>query len=271
MTDESQKYKSPGLVGWCRHHHVNIRGLVFRKMTEEIWKDVPGYEGEYLVSNYARFLRVHDGKMLHPSKNHANYDVISFRRKQFRVARIVCTAFNSNPENLPFVDHIDTDRSNNCAWNLRWCTAKGNAQNPISRIHWRESKLGEKNPNYGKKYTEEEKKRLSKILSGRKLTKIHKQRISQAEKGRVFSKETRIRMSASAKKKQVNQYSRQGAFLNTWRSMCDVEKATGIFATHISACCSRKAKTAGGFLWCYADDTVRIKQIESLKQKNIVK
>lgn len=27
----------------------------------------------------------------------------------------------------------------------------------------------------------------------------------------------------------------------------------------------------GGFLWCYADDTVRIKQIESLKQKNIVK
>lgn len=94
MTDESQKYKSPGLVGWCRHHHVNIRGLVFRKMTEEIWKDVPGYEGEYLVSNYARFLRVHDGKMLHPSKNHANYDVISFRRKQFRVARIVCTAFN---------------------------------------------------------------------------------------------------------------------------------------------------------------------------------
>lgn len=79
---------------------MNIRGLVFRKMTEEIWKDIPGYEGVYLVSNYARFLRVHDGKMLHPSKNHANYDVISFRRKQFRVARVVCTAFKHDRDLL---------------------------------------------------------------------------------------------------------------------------------------------------------------------------
>lgn len=219
---------------------------------EEIWKDVPGYEGEYLVSNYARFIRVRDGRFLKPCKNYANYDVISFRKKQFRVARVVCMAFNPNPDNLPFVDHIDTNRSNNCAWNLRWCTAKGNAQNPISRKHWSDSKRGPKNPNYGKVYTEEERMLMSQHRKGRPLT----------EEWRRHKFENRFR-------KNVLQYSESGILIKKWDSMTEASRAYEISMSKMSVTCNGIDKRPRkGYYWCFSSDTERIKEIESLKPQD---
>lgn len=44
------------------------------------------------------------------------------------VHRIVATAFHLNPDNKPYVNHIDGNPSNNCANNLEWCTAAENMQ-----------------------------------------------------------------------------------------------------------------------------------------------
>lgn len=61
--------------------------------------------------------------------------VLTVHKKEFHKSthRLVAEAFIPNPEHKRFVDHINCERSDNRASNLRWCTAKENANNPITR------------------------------------------------------------------------------------------------------------------------------------------
>ncbi len=64
--------------------------------------------------------------------------------------RLMALAFLPNPKNLPFVDHIDRDKSNNCLSNLRWVNKSQNCVNKkingklgyrhISELHCKKSK-----------------------------------------------------------------------------------------------------------------------------------
>jgi hypothetical protein len=47
----------------------------------------------------------------------------------------VADAFIPNPENLPEVDHIDTNGLNNHVDNLRWVTHEGNLENDLTVEH----------------------------------------------------------------------------------------------------------------------------------------
>lgn len=51
------------------------------------------------------------------------------QRTNMFVARLVAFAFLPNPENLPEVDHIDRQPSNNQVSNLRWCSRSTNNMN----------------------------------------------------------------------------------------------------------------------------------------------
>lgn len=53
-----------------------------------------------------------------------------------RVSRIVATSFIPNPDNLPEVNHIDCDRTNNRADNLEWCTHQENIAYCVKLGHW---------------------------------------------------------------------------------------------------------------------------------------
>ena len=118
-------------------------------MMEEIWKDIEGYEGRYQVSNLGRvrsldrlvpaacalskgkqvvnYLR--KGKILTDhwaGPKGCKYKYVGLSKydkpKYFRVHRLVACAFIPNPDNLPEVNHIDEDKSNNRADNLEWVT-----------------------------------------------------------------------------------------------------------------------------------------------------
>lgn len=56
------------------------------------------------------------------------YRGVTLRGKKYLVHRLVAEAFIANPDNLPVVDHINENKSDNRVRNLRWCTASQNTK-----------------------------------------------------------------------------------------------------------------------------------------------
>jgi hypothetical protein len=108
----------------------------------EIWKDIKNYEGSYQVSNTGKIrslpktwvsgkgcIKHHSGKVLSINNGPNGYKVVQLTRpvrELVRVSIIVAKTFVSNPDNLPEVNHIDGDKSNNNDWNLEWTDRIGN-------------------------------------------------------------------------------------------------------------------------------------------------
>ena len=114
----------------------------------EIWKDINGYEGLYQISNFGIVKSVDriskhsngdltlKGKILKKNKNSKGYLYLSLckngKYRQYLIHRLVAEHFIPNPDNKPYIDHINTDRSDNRVENLRWVTHKENINNPLT-------------------------------------------------------------------------------------------------------------------------------------------
>lgn len=66
-----------------------------------------------------------------------------------------------------------------------------------------------------------------------------------------YSKKTR---DYSKQYKKVCQYDINGILLNIYESIREAEKITNVDHSMISRCCKNKQKTAGGYIWKYADE-----------------
>lgn len=113
------------------------------------WKDISGYEGIYQVSdsglvrtvpgkittrrmNGKTQLRHWSGRELKQKTDKGGYKRVTLwkskRGKDFLVHRLVCAVFHLNAGMKPEVNHIDGNKSNNCADNLEWVTYAENLQ-----------------------------------------------------------------------------------------------------------------------------------------------
>jgi hypothetical protein len=88
----------------------------------EVWKDVEGTG--YQVSSLGRLIG-RKGRILHPTRMPNGYYAISIDKTLVYVHRLVAEAFLGRPEGKQ-VDHIDGNKANNTAENLRWVTAREN-------------------------------------------------------------------------------------------------------------------------------------------------
>lgn len=195
---------------------------------QEIWKDIPGYEGYYQVSNLGNVKsmkrvveRKNNGtgnlplkpKLLSPTTYPTGYKKVTLckndKRKYLFVHRLVAEAFIPNPNHYPYVNHKDENPSNNHVNNLEWCT-------------------NEYNMNYGT---------------------------------------IGYRISLS-KSKQVFQYDLNGNLLNIFYGASEAQRLTQISLSSILNCCKGTSKSAGGFLWSFSDKVKlpKYKQIKIVKK-----
>ena len=116
---------------------ISYNGIVFVGYDEEEWKPI-NYKnivkGKYEVSNYGRFRKKKNGKMLYGNnpKNEKGYrrialKTISGKIKKFPMHRIVLHTFGYLDETKE-VNHKDKDKNNNSIWNLENSTRKENAE-----------------------------------------------------------------------------------------------------------------------------------------------
>ena len=139
------------------------------KLDGEEWRDVVGYEGYYIVSNFGR-IAVLERLVTRKHRNGKDANFIlkphicstsiapstKYRRMTFKtkhklkdtqlVHRVVAKAFLDNPNNYTCVDHIDDNPQNNYASNLQWCDYKINNAKEHHRIAVSKAKIGHIDP-----------------------------------------------------------------------------------------------------------------------------
>ena len=198
------------------------------KSVIETFKDIPGYEGLYQVSDYGcvRSLNYQGKKRikyLKNAKDSCGYERIDLhrdgKRKTFSVHRLVWETFNGKIPDGMEIDHINTVRDDNRLDNLRVVTHKENNANPITSDRVRKAnrethQLLAQDPKWREAHREATRKALSKpILQLDKTT---------------------------------------GEVIREWECAADASIELGIKHANISACCHGRCKSAGGFKWSFA-------------------
>ena len=123
---------------------LNFAGQLATKiMQNEIWKEISGYEGYFEVSNLGNFrskdriikyksngTRLYPGKSLKTETIVEGYQRIVLMKeaikKRYMCHRLVAQEFVPNPDNKPYVNHINGNKADNRAENLEWVTQSEN-------------------------------------------------------------------------------------------------------------------------------------------------
>lgn len=187
---------------------------------EEIWKDIPGYEGVYQVSNMGRIKGLPrrrngrsnipinmKGRMLKP-KLRNGYELVILHKDNVcetkLIHRLVAQAFIPNPENKPTVNHKKGIKNDNRATELEWMTYSENSTHAYRVLM---------NP-------------PTRGYTGR-FGKLHHS------------------------SKPIGRFSLEGELIESYEGLSDASRKTGIFISSIHKAVSGRRKTCHGCLWKY--------------------
>lgn len=118
---------------------------------QETWKPIKNYEGYYEISNLGKVKSldrlVKQGTRYIYRRGCVKQQYISIKgypavtlcknRKStmLYIHKILAETFIPNPDNKPYIDHINTDKTDYRLENLRWVTAEENSNNQLTLQH----------------------------------------------------------------------------------------------------------------------------------------
>ena len=174
---------------------------------QEIWKDISGFEGVYEISSYGRVRSVKSGRILSTSKCGGCRGYLSVclskngKRYGKLVHRLVAEAFISNINNLPEVNHLDEDKTNNRVDNLEFCDHKYNMNYGSRNIRSKDTHIkngywtGLSKEEYNREYRECHKEELREYHKkyNREYRECHKEELREyrechKEENRLYAK-----------------------------------------------------------------------------------
>lgn len=168
---------------------------------------IDGFD-EYTIDTLGRVYSTKTSRYRKPSITRLGYKSVDLyqngKMKRFLIHRLVAQAFIPNPLNLPQVNHIDENPSNNEVTNLEWCTAKYN-MNYGNGAKTRHLKIDYTRPIYKKVARENGRKTAVKIeqyTKDGKLIAVYDS-IRDAEKA-LGTKQSKISSCALGKRKSSN-------------------------------------------------------------------
>lgn len=100
---------------------------------EEIWKDIPGYEGLYQASNLGNIKSIFNNKILKFGVSTNNYYTVNLwknkKSKHYRVHTLIAITFLNHTPNkqIIVIDHIDNNKTNNRLENLQLISQRHNS------------------------------------------------------------------------------------------------------------------------------------------------
>lgn len=224
----------------------------------EEWRTIKDFPN-YMVSDLGRVKSLHRtincGKgdkpheypetFLRPTVAGGGYERVTLCAEGKKYSRIVhilvARAFVPNPKGKPCVDHINTDKRDNRACNLRWVTYLENQHNPETLKHLRKSiKEFSKKESFRENLKKGLRKYYSKPETREKL-KVQRNRIDYVENMRRNNGRT----------KPVVHYSVNGELLGEYYSASEAARNIGVTTTSMTAYCRGEIKPKDKTIWRY--------------------
>lgn len=236
------------MINYCDLPKYNTKEwLSLDSFKGEEWRDIEGFEGLYVISNYGRIKSIQRNiirrngsidpirERILKYKKARGYDSVDLHKdgkiSHFRVARLVSMTYIDNPFCLPQVNHKDCNVHNNMVSNLEWCTAK-----------------------YNNNYADHNKK-LSETRKHLAAMDGFRQKLSNTAK-RIWENPSNsmlanLRRMSVMNKKRVAQYTLDGKLVKTFDSLADAYRATGIWSQNIGRVCRGLSESTHGYKWSY--------------------